>query len=163
MMDGKKRRRIASYKWVLVPIVIICAFVCASCSPSTATEPIPSGYISKKEHFDRNGVQDYTDYCTYQYTSANAFQQDKRYHAISAEDVGTVAGYFDHFEQWMRAENRLSEYDFAPSCISADDYLLTVTKEGQAIGSGFYGKYDHYSVYFFDMETMTLYYIHQNI
>ena len=37
------------------------------------------------------------------------------------------------------------------------------TKEGKEIEDSKYGKFDDYSVYFFDAETLTLYYIHNNI
>lgn len=43
------------------------------------------------------------------------------------------------------------------------DYARIATKEGEKIGDSKYQKYDNYSIYFFDTETLTLYYIHNNI
>ena len=64
----------------------------------------------------------------------------------------------------MKSESRLDEYDFDTSVINEGDYVKIVTKEGQPInGDSTYGKYDNYSIYFFDIETLTLYYIHNNI
>lgn len=125
---------------------------------------VPPGFISKEEHFDPGGFQDYTDYCKYRYASMEPFQRDDRYHEISSDEGAvTVAGYFEDFTGWMRAGNRLNEYDFDTAYINQGDYVLILTKEGQAIGNSAYGKYDHYSVYFFDAESLTLYYIHNNI
>ena len=47
--------------------------------------------------------------------------------------------------------------------ISEGDYVLIETKEGKPIGDSFYGKYDNYSVYFFDTDSCVLYYLHSNI
>ncbi len=41
--------------------------------------------------------------------------------------------------------------------------MLIETKEGKPIGDSFYGKYDNYSVYFFDTDSCVLYYLHSNI
>ncbi len=54
-------------------------------------------------------------------------------------------------------------YDFNPDSISEGDYVLIETKEGKPIGDSFYGKYDNYSVYFFDTDSCVLYYLHSNI
>lgn len=63
---------------------------------------------------------------------------------------------------WMH-KNRLNEYKFDINTINEGDYVLIKTKEGKEIGNSQYGKYDNYSVYLFDSETLTLYYIHNNI
>ena len=62
----------------------------------------------------------------------------------------------------MKTENRLDEYDFNQTCISAGDYVLIKTKEGEPIGDSYYEKYDNYTLYFFDTESLTLFYIHNN-
>ena len=53
--------------------------------------------------------------------------------------------------------------DFDINDINEGDYVKIKTKEGQKIANGKYETYDNYSVYFFDIETLTLYYIHNNI
>lgn len=63
----------------------------------------------------------------------------------------------------MRECDRLDEYDFDESVINSWDYIRIKTKEGEKIGDSKYEKYDNYSVYYFDIETLTLCYIHSNI
>ena len=46
--------------------------------------------------------------------------------------------------------------------IDENDYVRIKTSEGEPIGDREYGKYDNYDVYFFDVESLTLYYIHSN-
>ena len=71
--------------------------------------------------------------------------------------------YFEDFSSWMESADRLREFDFDINDINEGDYVKIKTKEGQKIANGKYEKYDNYSVYFFDIETLTLYYIHNNI
>ena len=53
--------------------------------------------------------------------------------------------------------------DFDVNSITENDYVRIVTKEGTPIGDSIYGRFDNYSVFLFDSETLTLYYIHNNI
>ena len=124
---------------------------------------IPDNYVASEEYWDKNGAQDYTDFCIYQYDSSSAIEADSSYVKVADSDIDRIKGYFFDFKQWMEVENRLDEYTFDESCISAGDYCLIKTKEGQPIGSSVYGAYDNYSVYYFDTESLVLYYIHSNI
>ena len=63
----------------------------------------------------------------------------------------------------MESLERLNEYDFDVNSITENDYVRIVTKEGTPIGDSIYGRFDNYSVFLFDSETLTLYYIHNNI
>lgn len=124
---------------------------------------VPEGFAAAQEHFDEDGFQDYTDFCIYQYDSADKFVENGDYRKITEEDMETIRGYFENFGQWMETENRTDEYLFDDTCISEGDYYHIETKEGKPIGDSKYGKYDDYSLYYFDVDTMTLFYIHNNI
>ena len=54
-------------------------------------------------------------------------------------------------------------YHFSRDDIDEGDYLYIYDREGKPIGDGAYSKYDYYNVYFFDSQTTTLYYFHNNI
>ena len=47
--------------------------------------------------------------------------------------------------------------------VNKGDYIKVITKEGQTKNGKKYQRFDDYTVYFFDVETYTLYYIHGNI
>ena len=83
----------------------------------------------------------------------------------AAEDVPEIRGYFENFREWMALEGRLGEYDFDLSCVAPDNYVYIKTKEGEPMCDGAYvhWKYDDYIVYYFDVATCILYYIHTNI
>lgn len=128
---------------------------------------IPDGYTAKDEHFDPNGFQDSTDFCVYKYDSIDKLKSSEyfgRYKSVSEEDIENLKDYYENFEGWMETCNRLEEYSFDTDCISEGDYYRLLTKEGIKLSDGSsYGKYDNYTLYFFDTETLTLYYIHQNV
>ncbi len=149
--------------WLLLLLLVLTCKSFTACA-QLAAKPIPAGYIGKEEHPDPDGFQDHVDFCMYRYASEEPFRQDARYHPVTGEETGEIAGYFAIFRGWMAADDRLHEYGFDPSCIGAGDYVLIETREGKPIGQdGRYGKYDCYSVYFFDVGSLTLYYIHANI
>lgn len=124
---------------------------------------IPKGYINQQEFYDENGFQDYTDYAKYIYSTQDIIVNNNKYKKITTEDAENIKCYFENFHSRMKASNRLDEYDFDESIINEGDYIRIKTKEGQKIGDSRYEKYDNYSIYFFDIETFTLYYIHSNI
>ena len=130
----------------------------SGCSRETISE-IPKGYIYDYEYHD-GGWQDFTYYEKYIYPNADKFINNDYYRMISVEDIDNIKGYFENFKYWIK---NCDEYDFNDSIINAGDYVMIKTLEGQPIGQSKYGKYDNYHVYFFDIETNTLFYIHANI
>ena len=146
-------------RFCLAITLIIYVFIITGCSQSKIVG-IPDGYIGKEEYYDRNGFQDYTDYAKYMYDTKDIITSDKEYKKIELDDIQNIVGYFENFSGWMEAADRLSNFDFDINDINEGDYVKIKTKEGQKVGNG---KYDNYSIYFFDIETLTLYYIHNNI
>ena len=126
------------------------------------TNGILRGYTAKEEHFEKDAIQDSTDYCKYFYASAEPFEKDGRYRRITEADAAEIKGYFADFAEWMETGDRLEEYDFDDGIINAGDFVYLRTKEGQPMGRMRYGKYDCYTICFFDVESCVLYYIHSN-
>lgn len=141
---------------LFIVIPLLCCALFTSCSQAFLNS-IPSGYIGAEEHMDPEGFQDYVDYCKYFFDSTKKFENNKKYKMVSAEDVEEICGYFNNFASWMESENRLDEYDFDVSCITVGDYVRI---ESEIL---FDYKYSDYTLWFFDTETLTLYYIHANI
>ncbi len=151
-------------KIICILLVLSAVFSLCACKMLPAPH-IPDCYESCVEHFDPNGTQDFTDYCKYIYGAdgAEVFDSRSEYSPVTDADVENVIGYFENFSEWMSVEKRSAEFDFDASCINAGDYWYIDTMEGRPIGNSEYGKYDNYSVYYFDVESGTLYYIHTNI
>ena len=128
---------------------------------------IPWGYSSREEMLDPAHkeflAQDFNDYCKYYYEDDSAVRSIPFYRVAGESDVQTILGYFDDFEGWVRACEQLAAYDFDKKCVTPGDLFFIKTLEGKPIGDDRYEKFDNYSVYLFDVETNTLYYIHANI
>lgn len=138
-------------------------FIISGCFSQVSNAKIPKGYIDKQEYYDKNGFQDYTDYAKYIYSSEDIIENNNDYKKITKEEIEIIKGYFENFYSFIKTSNRLDEYDFDENIINEGDYIRIITKEGKKIGDSKYEKYDNYSIYFFDVETLTLYYIHNNI
>ena len=108
-------------------------------------------------------AQDFCDYCKYYYEDDSAVRSVPFYRAVGEADVPAILGYFEDFGRWADACDHLAGYDFDKSCVTPGDLFFIKSLEGEPIGDDQYGKYDNYSVYLFDTETNTLYYIHANI
>ena len=133
----------------LLFVLIILLLLLSACSS------IPSGYVSKEEHFEQGGFQDYTDYAKYIYESSSAFENNGDYLTVSGTDITIIKEYTDHFKDWMSIDNRLHEYNFDDSCITIGDYYrLKIKYEDNPLSD--------YTLWFFDTETYTLYYFHNN-
>lgn len=149
------------YMRILLAALLICTL--SGCGTNRDAH-IPDGFIRAEEHWDPDGIQDYTDFCIYWYDTVRPIQADSVYREVTEDDIPRLLGYFSNFRGWMEAEHRMDEYSFDDGCITPGDFFFVKTKEGQPIGkSSVYGVYDNYSVFFFDRETLTLYYIHTNI
>jgi len=141
-------------------VMIIGIAICISGCSSFSDKAILKGYIDKDEYFDKEGFQDYTDYCKYYYEeSNNLFLESNIYSVVIEDNIENIRSYFTNFESMMDS----SEYDFDDSCISEGDYIYIKTKEWESSEDSKYTKFDDYTVYFYDTESATLFYIHSNI
>lgn len=145
-------------KKILITITLI--LLLTGCNGTMNVE-IPKGYISKIEHYDTEGIQDHTDYAKYIYDKT-IVENDNNYKLVQ-DDINNIKSYFNDFKSVMESKERLNEYDFDIDSITENDYVRIITKEGTPIGDSTYGKFDNYSIFLFDSETLTLYYIHNNI
>ena len=123
---------------------------------------IPKGYIEKYEYWDEEGFQDYTDYAKYIYPNKDIVIMSDGFNIVKNEDKENIKPYFEDFYSSMKQQGRLDQYDFKIEQINEGDWIKTtkVEKGTWSDGGEFFYKY---SVYYFDVDTLTLYYIHNNI
>ena len=152
-------------KKIVVILVILLLLVLFMAYHTEKDYLILDGYFDSDEYWDKNAFQDYTDYCKYYYKDSGdlLFQNNPDYQEVKEEDIENIISYFNDFEQWMKTQDRLDEYDFDTHSITVGDYIHIKTKEGTKIGNGVYDKFDNYSIYLYDTDSHTLIYIHNNI
>ena len=108
------------------------------------------------------GFQDYTDYCKYYYVKQeNILEEVKNnpyFKPVTPDDITELNSYFDNFEGWLEYVEYKDKYDFQRNDIDTEDYFYIKNDEISEKH-----KYWDYDVYFFDVQTQTLFFIHNNI
>ena len=127
------------------------------------------GRAMSVQRYSCAGFGDSTDYGIYTFPGAKP-EDSEYFKPVTAESKMELLGYIDNFENWVNVtregddDNALVvNYHFSRADIDESDYLYIYDREGKPIGDGTYSKYDYYNVYFFDSQTTTLYYFHNNI
>ena len=154
-----------------IVVVLVCVIFLLSITSCAAPEDkvIASlGEYEKMEFFTSGGFQDYTDYAKYYYDSVD-FTDNEYFAKIQDSDMDNLNNHLDDFEAWIETYRNgdpsreiVVNYDFDRSLIDNDDYLYVETEwfDSSDDGNAVFASYD---VYFFDVQTNTLYYFHNNI
>ena len=110
------------------------------------------GYYTCEEYYG-DGFQDYIDYCKYLYKedADEKFGKSSHYEIVTTENIDEIKKYFANFPYENMDDS--SNYDFKMNMISEGDFYYI--KSGSSS--------DNYSVFLYDINSHTLYYIHNNI
>ena len=153
-------------KIVLIILTFVLTFGLFGCSYTDPVIHSLPGYKSKS-FYTSGGFQDYTDYAKYTYDSITTQELDnsKYFNVTTPEDVQEILLHIENFESWVETiGGELKEnYDFDKAIISDGNFFYIKTKAGEPIGKATYDKFSNYTVYYFDVDTQTLYYFHSNI
>lgn len=127
------------------------------------------GRAMSVQRYSVSGFGDSTDFGIYTFPGASPGESEY-FKPVTAESETELLGYIDEFEQVIdslrdgdEGADLVNNYRFSRDDIDGSDYLYIYDREGKPIGDGAYSKYDYYNVYFFDSQTTTLYYFHNNI
>lgn len=111
--------------------------------------------------------QDFTDYAKYYYDSID-LTDNEYFSEIEHSDIDVLNEHLDDFESWIETYREgdatrkiVVNYDFDRSLIDYEDYLY-IYSEKHTLDDG-YILLVNYDIYFFDVQTHTLYYFHNNI
>lgn len=146
---------------ILLGILLILVMLLCYCK-WMPVDGVPLGFTNRMESFEEIPFQDWTDLCWYQYDSADPFMDNNEFQQVHTEDISSIKGYFNNVLSCLEGSDRLKNYDFLPSYISEGDYMKLETMEGQPRGDSTYGRYDYYTIWLFDVESLRLYYIQNN-
>ena len=116
---------------------------------------------SEKEYYSSGGFQDTTDYAKYTYLiSGEDLQINEYLLPVESTDLPQIIAYIEDFEEWLSVSHDFptESYDFDKAIVSAGDYFY-VSNRYQEPEKAFW----NYDLYYFDLESLTLYYFHSNI
>lgn len=121
---------------------------------SSPTRYVPPSYMEEYENWDPHGFQDYLHFCKYVYPQGaeSLFKNSKNYRQMEKADVQTVQFYFEIVRKLLEYEpERLKAFDFPFASVNAGDCFRLD------------GDRSDFNIYFYDVETATLYFAHSNI
>ena len=116
---------------------------------------------SAKEYYSSGGFQDTTDYAKYTYHISEEDLQNNEYLLpVESTDVSQIIAYIEDFEEWVSVSQEFpsDSYGFDKEIVSIGDYFY-IFNQYQEADRAFW----NYDLYYFDLETLTLYYFHSNI
>ena len=153
-----------------IAVVLVCAIFLLSAASCTVFEDkvlASLGQCKKEEFFTSGGVQDYTDYAKYHYTSIN-MDENAYFKQITETDFTAINTHLDDFEGWIEtigdsepSNEVVMNYDFDRSIIDTEDYFY-IDSEEHTWEDGITA-FVRYNIYLFDTQTQVLYYFHNNI
>ena len=142
---------------LLVSVLLFLMVGIAGCA--LQGEFVLDGYSDCEEYFE-DGFGDSVDYCKYFYTKEDdaLFQNSVDYKEVTDAEISDLIAYFEEYRQTMSKYQ--DKYDFNVSAVNAGDYYVLeddyLTEETSI-------PYSNYTLYYYDIETHTLYHIHSNI
>ena len=152
---------------VITLLLIILISTLSSCIAPEDKVLNSLGEYKSKEFYTEGAFQDYTDYAKYYYDHVN-FSDNEYFCKIGQVDIDVLNEHLDDFESWIKTYRENDEtreivvnYDFDRSLIDCEDYLY-IDSEKHTWNDG-HTSLVNYDVYFFDTQTNTLYYFHNNI
>ncbi len=157
-------------KAVSILILLVCLTVIADCNfLGSVKEP---GLIQllpeyKNVQFYRGkGFQDYTQFGKYYYDETVIKFINKEQAMLYVKDkadVSKIINYFQNFKKWIENEDFKDKYDFNMENVTVGDYFYITNNYPNEDFDYNPEKYPTYNVYWFDTETLTMYFIHNNI
>ena len=157
-------KRIRSTAIILSLIILISTL--SSCTAPEDKVLISLGEYKSREFYTEGAFQDYTDYAKYYYDSVN-FTDNEYFSKIGQADIDVLNEHLDDFESWIKTYREgdasreiVVNYDFDRSLIDCEDYLYIDSEKHTDNGCTVFV---YYHIYFFDTQTNTLYYFHNNI
>ena len=153
--------------FTLLAVVLILAISLSACTAPENKVLNSLGEYKSHEFYTEGVFQDFTDYAKYYYDQVD-FADNEYFYKIGQADIDVLNEHLDDFESWIKTYREgdasceiVVNYDFDRSLIDCEDYLY-IESEKHTWDDG-YTSLVNYDVYFFDTQTNTLYYFHNNI
>ncbi len=146
-------------------IVVPTAIFSATFVPPQEKVFLSLGEYEIVEYCEAGVFQDFTIYYEITYENPN-IENNEYLKQMTETDIEEFNLYLDDFDGWVELhieagneskEQFVKNYDFDRNIISTNDYCYIYSNPD------YNDKFDSYDVYFYDTETETLYYFHNNI
>lgn len=158
----KIKRIIALLLITVTPLIAV-----TGCSEEKEPEQIIKGYKDSQVYSDNN-ENDKENFSKYIYDEGaeKKFAKSQDYEKVTAENKEDISGIFEDFQKWASISTFQDEYDIKPDIVTEGDYFCIVDSDlnndniGQRKSRTVYRQY---TLYLYDIESNTLYYINHDI
>ena len=147
-------------------VLVVCLLLSGCIMPSDPVldslgEPIESGFWTS------GGFQDFTDYAKYRYgnVTSEELERNPYFTQVSEEDFSKLQAVVEDFEEWVERSDKeelVEHYDFSIEMISVGDYFYLDDHGYYDPADENYLNFFEYDLYYFAIETQTLYFFHIN-
>lgn len=155
--------------FTLILTALLLALVLSACTAPEDKVLNSLGEYKSREYYSEGEFQDFTDYAKYYYDSVD-FTNNEYFSKIGPSDMDVLNEHLDDFESWIETYRKgyasceiVINYDFDRSIIDSEDYLYIESKQYNDPWDDGNMVFASYNIYFFDIQTNTLYYFHNNI
>lgn len=153
----------------LILTALLLALVLSACTAPEDKALNSLGEYKSYEYYIEGVFQDFTCYAKYYYDSVD-FTNNEYFSKIGSSDMDVLNEHLDDFESWIETYRKdyasceiVINYDFDRSIIDSEDYLYIESKQYNDPWNDGNMVFASYNIYFFDIQTNTLYYFHNNI
>ena len=149
----------------VVSVVLVLALLLFLPSCTRQNKVLRSVGACESEQFWTHGTfQDYTDFGVYTFSSDADLSRNRYFAAVTEEDVETIELFLSDFEMMVDsikendpADELAVNYTFDHGMIDTEDFFYIYDDDRYPM------EFMCYDVWFFDTQTNTLYYFHDNI
>ena len=147
---------------------LMCGAILAGCGNSEDPKQVLQGYSGNESYSDGDETSTQQDFSIYIYDKSydSKFSKDENYIKVTSKNKEDITGYFQDFDTWGTTSSFSDNYNFKTDMITDGDYYC-IADEKVNISSVGQRKavkiYHEYSVYYYDTESHTLYYIHNDL
>ena len=134
---------------------LMCGAILAGCGNSEAPKQVLKGYSDSETYSDGDESSTQQNFSKYTYDKSydSKFSKDENYTKVTSKNKEDITGYFQDFDTWGTTSSFSDHY-----CIADENVNVSSVGQRKAVKI-----YHEYSVYYYDTESHTLYYIHNNL
>lgn len=113
--------------------------------------------------FEGSTSKGFTDYSKYFYDEEIDFSSNGYFKKVEEKDIEIIKGYYEVYDEFAKKEYFYSDFSFNMDLVDTDDFYFIVNKLNKESYKSYKENYDAFDIYFFDVQSLTLHFMHSNI
>ncbi len=118
---------------------------------------------SDKVFYEGGSGRGFTDYGKYFYNEKIDFKDNKYFKRVTEEDILSLKEYEKVYREFANKEYFKEDYDFSVHLADTEDYIYIANKDNKESYGIYKNVLDAFDIYYFDVQSGILYFMHSNI